>query len=91
MQELPMYAYRDNAHNPNIVKAAYGNDENGPEACAPICGGSVKARSHTRDFYAVRAWQAGGAQRRSRMGSAPFLRGRLFLKGHRMARVLFVH
>ena len=46
MEELPMYAYRDNAHNKNIVKAAYGSDDNGPEACAPICGGSVKARSH---------------------------------------------
>ena len=39
-----MYAYRDNAHT-NMVKAAYGSDENGPQACAPICGGSVKARS----------------------------------------------
>ena len=33
-----MYAYS------SPQKIAYGSDDNGPQACAPICGGHVKAR-----------------------------------------------
>lgn len=37
-----MYAYND----PKKTMAAYDPDENGPQACAPICGGSIKPRIH---------------------------------------------
>ena len=33
-----MYAYND------PKRVAYGSDESGPQACAPICGGTVKPR-----------------------------------------------